>query len=440
MQKIKPNLFLLLVLTPFCLVGDFILARYYPFLTEKLYQAHWLLLLGVLLLSLTPLGRKRLVAHQAEKPRFKWISYLSLLWIFELSLIAIFAGMSTLPQLLQPELTAPLSPLNLNWILSWGLFPWGAIALLASAFAYGAYVKQQDAFMSSLLYPLFKSSPRQSFGITANMCARLNTISALAGAFMLASASLAWLITHFLGFRLLQGLSVECLLVVSLILIIMGHHTLAPRLFDHLIKQNISAASIFVVAIALVTILLVLGSFLTKDAGLHSASLPVWLVKGASVEDLFKLFLALWAFSWTVISGVFIAYISRGYKIYQVILAVLILPLLGSLFVKHISWDSPIFILILSLLGVGVLLYLLMHRKHTMPLLMQVYVAGNDDIKHRVYRTYVINLIRIGVGLLYLYIPGGILLLGILSVMFTWPNLIYLLLALVAGGFVFRGL
>ena len=434
MQRVKPNLMLQLIATPLFLVGDFILVRYYPALSIKFYGLHWLFVLFLLGLAFTPLARKALVANSNEKPRFKYSKCLALIGLFELSLMAVFAGMVQLIQCLQPEFAENFSMLNTQWALHWGLFPWAAIAFLACAFAYYAYLKKQDAFMSTLTYPLFKSSAHQTLGITSNVCARLNTTLVLVSSLMMASLSLAWLVTHFLSIRLLFGLNLESIISVTLMLVVVGHGKLGARLFDTLLQRGWSVVSVLLSATLLVAFMLVVISYFFEGFNWHRVELPHWLVDQAPIEASYALFLALWALAWSSIAGVFVAYVSRGHNMLQIMAAVLALPLCGVLLTHTISFDAPILYLVLGLIGTVILIYLLMHHDRAIASLMQIYVAGDDEIKHRAHRKFVINLIRMTAGLLYLYLPGGILLLAIVSVMYTWPNMIYLLFVLMASG------
>lgn len=441
MHGVKPNYRLQWIAAPLLLVADFILARYYPHLIMQLYGVHGLFLIAVIAVLFSPLGQRRLVAKATERPRFTLKKCLVLILLFELSVMALFYGLASFIQLLQPEVSASPFMWTREWVLQWGLFPWAAVAFIAGSFAYYAHIKQRDTFMNTPLFPLFKSSGKQPFGITANVCSRLNVFLVLVTSLMIGSLWLAWIFTHWAGLQLLYGLNLECILVMTAILVVVGHRKLGVRLFNQLMQWRCPLIAILTTACVMIAVLLLIGSGLLHGVKLHPVTLPHWLVKQAPVEAIFKLFLALWALAWVPLAGVFIAYVSRGHTLYQLILAVLALPALGSIFLVAGDFSqmtiAPGVAAVVSLVGLAVLLSLLFRQPQLAPLFAEVYVAA-DDIKYEDNKLYMIKLIRMTVGLLYLYVPGGVLLLGLLSAMYAWPNVIYLILILLSTVFAFK--
>jgi len=438
MQKVKPNLILQLLIAPVLLIIDFILARYYPSLTLRIYQAHWLYSLFILILIFCPISRKRLAPTQTEKPRFKKWQALSLIWIFQLSIMATFAGMTELIQVLQPELKAPISMFNSLWVSDWGLFPWVAMSVMGGAYAYYAYIKQQDAFNSRLSFPFLKTPNKNALGITADVCARLNTTVVLMISLMMGALSLAWTCTHLLGIQLIFGLNLEAVVLLTIIFLLVAHPKLGARLFDRLIQRDYPISFILLAALLLIASLLILSSWLLQGVSLHSLTVPHWLFDGAPLEALLNLFLAFWALAWVYSAGVFIAYVSRGYSLLQLFIASLSLPLLCSVLMKLPSVQyslqfPPIVWIVLGLIGSCSLIYGLTHDKSKIPMLMQVYVAANDQIKTRKHRLVLVGLIKMSMALIYLYLPGGFLLLALVSVALGLPAVIYLLCVLVMG-------
>ncbi|HYF98401.1 MAG TPA: BCCT family transporter [Coxiellaceae bacterium] len=434
MHQVKPNLFLQLVFVPSCLIVDFILARYYPAQTLQLYVLHWACLILLLIFCFFPFAHKRLATSAEEKPRFKLWQWLSLVWIFELSVVAIFAGLVQLIDLIQSDLNLETALLNSSWIEHWGLFPWAMMVSLACLSAYYAYLKKKDADISAFMFPLFRSERSEVFGITANMCARLNMVLVLVGSLMIASLSLAWLITHYMHLPLISGLNIETILILSLMLIVVGHRKLSIRLFETLMKRKVSVFSILILAMVLIAGLLVLSSWILSSTETHAVSLPHWLTEDAPLDAIIQLFLVVWAIAWCSLGSVFMAYVSRGYTLFQLIVAALILPISGWLLKEYLSFPSPQLILFLALIAILILFYLFMKNSNTIGMVMQVHVAADDQVKQRAYQRFVINWIRMSMGLIYLYLPGGILLLGLFLIMYTLPIFVYLLVAILISG------
>ena len=171
---------------------------------------------------------------------------------------------------------------------------------------------------------------------------------------------------------------------------------------------------------------------------LHPLTLPQWLAQNVPTLSIYKLFLVAWTLAWCFIGGVFMAYISRGYKMLELVAAGLSLPILIFLiqhsFNSRIIWASPVPPLFLSVLACFILFYFFTKTRARLSMLMKIYVAADDDVKIRPYTSFVVNWIRMAVGLLYLYLPGGILLLALISIMHTLPTIFYLLAGGLASG------
>ncbi len=433
MQKVKPNLLLQFVAIPGFLIMDFVIGRYYPEWVLRLYPLHAVFILFLLFICLLPIARKPLAATR-EAIRFKFWSWLGLIWLFELSVLLVVAGLSKLFQLVQPELNLGSTVLSSEWILHWSLFPWGCMVSLACLFAYYAYYQNKDASLCTLMFPLFRSTPTQTLGITANMCARLNTVLAIISTFMLLALCLNYLAAQIFGLSLLAGLNVENILVLTIILVVMTHRRLGTRFFETLLKRDWSVFKVLCVAATLLVALLLFGATVFDKAPKHLTTLPQWLVQGAPLQTIAVLSIALYALSWSVVGGVFLAYISRGRRLIELVIAALIFPLLAYLISYFVGEISITVTMVLSALAALTLLYLLSRSTDMLLVLMQLYVPA-DEPKHRSQKNYVIKWIRMGTGLLYTYLIGGSLLFGLLAIVYALPSFIYFLLAVLASGF-----
>ena len=135
--------------TGFALIGIIIFLFFMP-LIPKVFYGHWIFLLVALVFCLLPSSKTSFGKARQYSP-LRWIS---LIFLMQVSVLFLHLG------IFQQAYSAEL--------VHYGLFPWGFVAILASAFAGVAYLRQENAFANALLSPLVKSSVDKPSGIIIN--------------------------------------------------------------------------------------------------------------------------------------------------------------------------------------------------------------------------------------------------------------------------------
>lgn len=139
---------------------DFLLANF-----SWLYAAVVLILMYFsILLMISKYGKIRL-GKDAEKPKYSFLSWISMLFSADMGIGLIFWSVAEpLNHYLNPLDLEPMTSQAQNFALGktflhWGISAWTCYAVLALILAYFQYRKDQPALISSVLHPLIGDAP-----------------------------------------------------------------------------------------------------------------------------------------------------------------------------------------------------------------------------------------------------------------------------------------
>ncbi len=299
-----------------------------------------LLLLAV---AISPWGKYKL-GQPHEKPAFSRLAWISMLYS---------AGMGAgilLRAVQEPVFMQQHPPLAIDaaaetvalefTFYQWGFTAWAFYALFALPIGYAVFKRKLPVVTSSGFARLFKNSENNSarfFFKSVDVLTILTTVFGLVAAVGLGASQIKGGLNHLLHTGLGAG-------VIIALVILIGALALWSALsgVEKGIK-NISTANIYL-TVALLSfvfvqsdILEVLGSFFTAFYRYIIDFIPMSLALGKydpGVDFLTDWTYYYWAFwlAWAPFTGIFIARISRGRRLREIIIGVLLIPSLGTFF------------------------------------------------------------------------------------------------------------
>ncbi|OGT52835.1 MAG: hypothetical protein A3F17_05440 [Gammaproteobacteria bacterium RIFCSPHIGHO2_12_FULL_41_15] len=391
----------------------------------RIYVLSWLI---ILLIIASPLGSYRLGSSTKEYPRYAPLSWLLRIIGIELSLIAVFWGVTYVSGLVSPVLTSPhVALLTQTWkdiLLPMGFFPWASIALVSAAFAYHSYCRHQDTDMSTTLYPLLPLKTKDTLSIISNNTVRALTLLILASTLVFMSLLLTSLFVPEHVLMSFTGFHMTSLVVLFILLVSVVNKRFRQKIYTQIVEKKTSPSVVFgfftlIMALTLIVMLLFFGN-------LHTTSIKMPHV----IQVLFNqgwinnwhLFAILWWLAWIPMVGIDIAYVSRGYTVRAVLITTLIIPLLigtGLFFIPDASSHPiaihPILWPILIAASLAGFCYCLVTLASSarFELLARTYLPA-DRIKYHAQDRFITRLLQTSVLLLYVYLPAGIIGLNIL--------------------------
>ena len=194
MQYVKPNIFLQFFLVPFFIVAGIFLAAFKPQVFLPIFYTHWVFVLLCAAILFSPWGSVRLGTSDTQTSFWTWMGSIMLL---ELSLLAIFYGMtkisSSLILILTPERPDVFNMTLAMLFKSWGLFPWGLVAILTCLYGLVAYACRREAWMSENFFSLFRKSSNEPLSVVFNISAKISVIFLLSTILLFSVLEIGWL-------------------------------------------------------------------------------------------------------------------------------------------------------------------------------------------------------------------------------------------------------
>jgi choline/carnitine/betaine transport len=216
----------------------------------------------------------------------------------------------------------------------WGLHPWGIYALVALALAFFAYNRGLPLTFRSVFYPILGKRIYGTWGNVIDILTVLATLFGLATSLGLGVGQAA------AGLNFLFGTPTGTGFQVLLIAIITGMATMSVVAgLDAGVKRlsqiNINLALIFMLFIIVVGPTLFIFSAFTQSLGEYVAVLPqlsFWneAFSGTDWQQGWTIFYWGWWISWSPFVGMFIARVSKGRSVREIVLGVMAFPTLLS--------------------------------------------------------------------------------------------------------------
>ncbi len=212
----------------------------------------------------------------------------------------------------------------------WGLHPWGIYALVSLALGFFAYNRGLPLTFRSVFYPILGPRIYGRWGNVIDILTVLATLFGLATSLGLGVGQAA------AGLNFLFGLPTETWFQVTLIAAITGLATLSVVAgldagVKRLSQLNIYLAAAFMLFIIVVGPTLFIFSVFTQSLGNYVGVLPelsFWneAFTGTDWQGAWTIFYWGWWISWSPFVGMFIARISKGRSVRELILGVMAFP------------------------------------------------------------------------------------------------------------------
>ena len=392
------------------------------------FNVYWILLAAILLLAFSPWGNISLAIPENKKPTLPLITWLLKICLLELSLFAIFYGVCLLSGNLLPVLVTPQPGLFTNTLnfslIHLGLFPFTAFALIAVITAYFSYRKNEHAYFNVILTPVLKSGPNDTVGLIANAGARAATLLALSSTIAFMSLLITSIFVPDKMFRSFSTFNPVTLITVFILLALVVSKKLSQKIEFLTKKKQVPILILFIGFIILIAFALSLLVLFFSNSSGHLLTLPTPIknLLTHGWKTLWEIFSLLWWASWAPIVGVFIAKMSRGYKVRTVLLGVLATPLLISIIMFFIHNNSTtttpphltttITDFMIPLVGF-LFAFLIFTSKTTFSMVIQTYLPKPAKLKYRPPHHFIIKVFNTSMIILYFYLACGIPLLCI---------------------------
>ncbi|SER85997.1 BCCT family transporter [Salisediminibacterium halotolerans] len=298
----------------------------------------------ILFLALSPFGKLKL-GKPDEKPEFKYISWIGMLFAAGIGVGFVFWGVAE-PVLYffdphpdyvnAPEGDQAAAGLRYG-VFHWALHPWAIFSIVGLTLAYVQFRKDQPALISSAFHPLIGDRAYGAFGKGIDTLAVLATSTGVATTFGLSALQITGGLSY-----LVEGIPNNATVNFIIIMIVTFLFIFSAATGVNRGIKVLSTINLFIAGMLLLFVIIVgptlfiaqnfvttVGGYLTNVTQMSLDMNPFgdgeWL--GANT-----IFFWAWHISWAPFMGIFIARISRGRTIREFVAGVLIVPsLLGAL-------------------------------------------------------------------------------------------------------------
>lgn len=309
-------------------------------------------LVSVILLALSKYGKIRLGYKEDTKPLFTRFAWYSMLFSAGIGIGIYFYGIAepiynlNLPDGLNTSDYSPLSVMYLHW----GFHPWAVYSLVAIGIGYFSFNKGLPVTIRSLFYPLIKN---KIYGIWGDI---IDTIAVLSVLFGLSTSLGLGARQINAGFNsVFSGIPVSANIQIILIVVITFIATLSvvsgiSKGIKILSETNIRLSAILLLSILILGPTLIIFQDYFKAFFFYvSDFLQIGTYVAKETADIawqsaWTIFFWAWWFSWSPFVGLFIARISRGRTIREIILGVTIIPTIIITFVMTILGSTGLYL------------------------------------------------------------------------------------------------
>lgn len=288
-------------------------------------------------LAMSQYGQLRL-GHDNERPGFSYLSWVAMLFSAGIGIALVYYGAyEPLDHFLRPPegaggTAAAARQAMAITFLHWGLHGWALYALIAVALSWFAYRRNQPLALRSALYPLFGERIHGCIGHLVDAFGILVTVIS-----MVTNLGIGALLVNS-GLNYLFHIQPSTQLLMTIIVVMMIAATLAAvtgieKGIAMLSNINVGFLCLLLLFMFVAGPTLNLVNGLLQNTGdyltaLVGKSFDVYLYgKARQWQGAWTLFYWAWWVAWAPFVGLFIARISRGRTIRELILGVLLIPL-----------------------------------------------------------------------------------------------------------------
>ncbi|RLL46521.1 BCCT family transporter [Oceanobacillus piezotolerans] len=302
-----------------------------------------LILFFCIFLAFSPIGKLKL-GKPTDKPEFKTISWLTMLFSAGMGIGLVFYGSSEpishylAPPTADPETKAALAEAMRSTFLHYGFHPWAVYGIVALALAYSQFRKGEVGLLSKTLRPILGDRVDGPIGNVIDVLAVFATIIGVAVSLGIGAMQINGGLNYLFGIpknTLVQGIIIA---VVTVLFIYSAWSGLSKGI-QYLSNLNMILAGLLFLAVLILGPTLFILNMVTSGTGNYLNSLLFNSLDVAPLNEQKHEWLQSWTIyywgwwmSWSPFVGIFIARISRGRSIREFIIAVLLVPTIVSIF------------------------------------------------------------------------------------------------------------
>jgi choline-glycine betaine transporter len=419
-----------------------VLIFFFPSQIVLTFRAHWLLLIGAIVLAFTPLGKIRLEKNQQKtnqqkinKP-IKFYNWLFIVFLAQVSITLVYRGLvfvvaQGLP--LQTSYNLPnlfaLTEKTLLW--QSGFFPGALYLLVGIALAYVGFYQGKPGKISFTLMPILKNKIDDSTSLAVDFITRIIAHFCIATTIGFTALLALALLAQIFAIHISLGQHMATLLIATLLLIAINTKEWFA-IIRFLVDKKIPIAVIAILFIILSAgVLLILNAINNElivayplwNKPLTNFVIPHW-------EQYWLILSGIWLLCWTPLIAGLIAYCSRGYQIRTVIFGGLLVMLINNELFIYLP-NNTLLNYLLPCVGMLILLTLFLRKDYLMYQIRAI-VPGTQIEKPRPLIFYTFTLTQVAAFMLILYMPVGIFALSILMFALAFPLAIILVMSAVS--------
>ncbi len=396
----------------------------------NLHRAHWVFLILLIALLISPARSLRFGQRTCASP--KW--FFTITGLISLLILFFYLGTAFFCQQLPIDQPADFVPLSSAFLLTQGgLCPWAVVALFAITLQKVCLKDHQPGLISSCLRNIFHTNEHEDVGKFINIYIRHVMLFALIMPIILSWFAVLHLVTSYYRIQLPLGINVVTMAVTTYIFWIMSY-TRWVRGLNWLLDHRVPKLGGVMIMTASMVILLAGFTIL----GVHATAFLNLPFKNYHFFNpdvlplLWKSFNTFLVFGWVPIASAVIATVSRGYPVWQIILATMLVPVI-SLFIipAHPSTSLALNDIVLILLCLALLL--IFYREKYLTNFLRGILPFPEEVKPRNTAMLSRTLLISSVTLLCIYWVLGIYGLYFILAIATTPALILIMLSILVN-------
>ncbi len=292
-----------------------------------------LVLIFMLFLAVSKYGNIRLGGKDC-RPEFSNLSWYAMLFSAGIGIGIFFYGIAepithlNVPAELQTGLST--NPFRIMY-LHWGIHAWSVYSMIAIALGYFAYNKKLPFSMRTILYPILKEKVFGFWGDLVDIIAIVSVLFGLAASLGLGASQLNAGLTYVFGVPLSPIAQVIIIVVVTFIATLSVASGINKGI-KFLSELNIFVSIAFLVMVLLVgPTVYILSTYLSATGEYLKDFIPLGLFVATSEEGIkwqggWTIFYWAWWISWSPFVGMFIARISKGRSLREIVFGVILIP------------------------------------------------------------------------------------------------------------------